>query len=490
MGKRVPNAFNLLIVIYAALGSTACSYGLAVIGSTIGQPTFYTALNMAPPGTPGYSDSANLISAYNGVNSAGAIMGATFVAWYANYAGRKRSIQLGALIQIIGGALSAGSISPGMFIVARLITGECSSSVDPTDSLGIGIGLLITTIPMYQSEVSTPESRGFMTCMHGVMFAVGYSLAAWIGFGTYFAPTTTSFGFRFPLAFECLPCVLLIVGSPWLPYSPRWLLQQNRPEEALSILVRLHRSKEDPEAREARREFFQMRKQLELERSIKADVGHFEVFRTPSNRKRALLAFGMMFGNMFTGVLVITNYGVLLYEEVGLSGYMPLLLSGIWVLVTFPGNVFTAFFVDSIGRRKLLLTGLAGCTVANIFECALLAQYLGTTNKAGLDAAIFFIFFFVIWWCSCIDATQYLYIAEIFPSPIRSQGTAVGLVGLFCGTLVVLVAGPIALNAISWSFYLILIIPPAIEFACVYFFFPETKQRSLEVSYWRCKDCC
>ena len=123
MGKLVPNTFNLLVVIYAAFGSTACSYGLAVIGSTIGQPTFYTGLNMAPPGTPGYAESANLISAYNGVNSAGAIVGAAFVAWYANWAGRKRSIQLGALVQIIGAALSAGSISPAMFIVARLITG-------------------------------------------------------------------------------------------------------------------------------------------------------------------------------------------------------------------------------------------------------------------------------------------------------------------------------------------------------------------------------
>ena len=124
MGRLVPNAFNLLVVIYAAFGSTACSYGLAVIGSTIGQPTFYTSLDMSPPGTPGYPESANLISAYNGINSVGAIIGAAFVSWYANYAGRKRTIQLGALVQIVGGALSAGSISPAMFIVARLVTGR------------------------------------------------------------------------------------------------------------------------------------------------------------------------------------------------------------------------------------------------------------------------------------------------------------------------------------------------------------------------------
>ena len=35
------------------------------------------------------------------------------------------------------------------------------------------IGALVTAIPMYQAEVSTPESRGFMVSMHGVMFAMG-----------------------------------------------------------------------------------------------------------------------------------------------------------------------------------------------------------------------------------------------------------------------------------------------------------------------------
>ncbi|KAI9710317.1 MAG: hypothetical protein M1820_002812 [Bogoriella megaspora] len=467
MGKRIPNYFNLLVVIYVALGSTACSYGMAIIGSTVGQPTFYTSLNMAPPGTPGYDKTANLLSAYNGVNAAGSIFGAAFTAWFAQWAGRKRNIQLGAVIVTIGGALCAGSVDVAMFIVSRFIA-------------GFGIGMLITAIPMYQSEVSTPESRGFMTCMHGIMFAVGYSLAAWIGFACYFSSPTSSFGWRFPVAFQCAPALLLLAGSYILPFSPRWLLQQDRQEEAFAVLKRLHVSKEDPDGKEASREFFQMRKQLELDRRIKAKPGAFDVFKTPANRKRALFAFTLMFGFEFTGILVITNYGVLLYEEIGLGDYMPLLLSAIYVTVTFPGNVFTALYVDKIGRRKIILFGLAGCIICNIFECALQAQYLGTNNKSGLDAAIFFIFFFVIFWSSCLDATQYLYVSEIFPNQIRSQGSAVGLIGLYCGSIVVLVAGPIALNVISWKFFIVLIIPPAFLWFIVFFFYPETKQRSLE----------
>lgn len=197
------------------------------------------------------------------------------------------------------------------------------------------------------------------------------------------------------MSFQVAPALVLLIGSPQLPFSPRWLLQQDRHEEALAVLLRLHRSKEDPEGHEAKREFYQMRKQLELDRSLVPKAGAFELFRTPSNRKRALFAFGLLFGNMFTGILVITNYSVIIYEQIGLTGYMPLLLIGVFVLITFPLNVLTAFIIDRVGRRKLLVIGLSGCLIANIFECALQASYLKSKNQAGLNACIFFIFFFV-----------------------------------------------------------------------------------------------
>ncbi|EER25141.1 hypothetical protein D8B26_007751 [Coccidioides posadasii str. Silveira] len=470
MGKLVPNAFNLAVVIFVALGSTACSYGMAIISSTIGQPSFYHDFNLAKQGEPGYGRTSSLIGAMNGLNSAGSAFGCAFLSWSADRYGRLRSLQIGSLILVIGAALCAGSVNMAMFLVARFIA-------------GFGIGILVTGIPMYQAEASAPSSRGFMVSMHGIMFAVGYSLASWIGFGCYFmsaAGNMSSFAWRFPLAFQAAPAILLIIGSPWLPYSPRWLLEKGRSEEAREVLIRLHRTADDPQNIEAEKEFFQMKKQLELDREIKQNTGKWDILKTGPNRRRALVGFALMFGNQFTGVLIIANYGVLLYASLGMKTFMPLLLSALWVTASFPGNVFTAFFVDRLGRRFFLLTGLGGILFTLIMECWTQAVYLGTDNAAGQKAAVFFLFLFIFFWSTFIDATQFLYLAEIFPTQTRSQGMALGMAGMFAATIILLISGPIALDQITWKFFFVLIIPTALHLAGVYFFYPETKQRSLE----------
>lgn len=159
---------------------------------------------------------------------------------------------------------------------------------------------------------------------------------------------------------------------------------------------------------------------------------------------------------------------------------MPLLLSALWVTASFPGNVFTAFFVDRLGRRFFLLTGIGGILFCLIMECWTQARYLGTENMAGQKAAVFFLFLFIFFWSTFVDATQYLYLSEIFPTHIRSQGMALGMAGTFLASIILLVAGPIALDVIKWKFFLVLILPTALHLAGIYFLYPETKQRSLE----------
>ncbi|EME44963.1 hypothetical protein DOTSEDRAFT_23064 [Dothistroma septosporum NZE10] len=165
--------------VYVALSSTACSYGLAILGSTIGQPSFYSSLGLAAQGEPGYDKTANWIAAFNGASGGAACIGAIFNSWSADALSRKHTIQIGAIVLSIGAALNAACVSQAMLVVGRLVA-------------GFGIGVLVTCIPMYQAEVSTPETRGFMVSMHGIMFAIGYMFSSWIGFAVYFISASGS----------------------------------------------------------------------------------------------------------------------------------------------------------------------------------------------------------------------------------------------------------------------------------------------------------
>lgn len=176
----------------------------------------------------------------------------------------------------------------------------------------------------------------------------------------------------------------------------------------------------------------------------------------------------------------MTNYGVLIYASLGFTGSTPLLLNALWTSFTIIGNIWTAFYIDKYGRRAFMLIGTIGCTSCVIFLCALTASFLGTDNVAGLRAAVFFIFFYIFWWCFFIDATQYVYIAEIFPNHLRPQGVALGLSSFYLASEITLVGAPVALDRIGWKFYLVLIIPSAVYIVLIYFLFPETKGRTLE----------
>lgn len=70
--------------------------------------------------------------------------------------------------------------------------------------------------------------------------------------------------------------------------------------------------------------------------------------------------------------------------------------------------------------------------------------------------------------------------SEIWPNHLRSQGTALGLSFFYLASEVTLVAAPVALDKIGWRFYLVLICPSAVYVVLMYFFFPETKGRTLE----------
>lgn len=463
--------YNWAVVMLMALGQTSVSYSLSAISGALGQPNFYVYMNLtADPSDPRYSRTSNYVSATTGTLLSGGCLGVCLTGWLADRLGRKLTLQIGAITLIIGGALQAASIDQGMFLAARVIT-------------GIGMGSCWTTIPMYQAELATPASRGFMVSMSGVMFALGYMLSGWINFGTYYggvqAPNST-WPWRFPLAMQILPMVIMLLGSPALPEAPRWLVKNERHEEGMSVLTQLHAQKDDTSNELARREYDQISTQIAYETVLHKQLGSFALIRTSSNRMRAFMGVGILVGCQFLGLSVVGTYGVLVYSSLGMTGSIPLLLQAIWVSISLPGNFLTALFVDKLGRRVFLLIGSIGILICLVVLAVLEALYLRTTNIAGQKASIFIIFLMIVFWCTCMDATQFVYLSEIYPNYLRAQGQALGMLGWMVSGIILLVAAPIAMDKIGWKFLLVNISCTVAFIISLYLFYPETRLKSIE----------
>lgn len=177
---------------------------------------------------------------------------------------------------------------------------------------GLGIGLLVTVCPMYLSEMSSAFHRGWLVGHHAIFLVFGYMLAGWVGFACYYAETTIpAFGWRFPLALQCLFPLILLCGSPWLPRSPRWLITKGKDDEAQSVLRKLRASSEDPNGLVAKEEFVQTKEQIRLEAERLANYGGSvwkAIFTRSSYRKRMAIGFLTQWGAEFGGPLIIVSF--------------------------------------------------------------------------------------------------------------------------------------------------------------------------------------
>ena len=122
-------------------------------------------------------------------------------------------MMLGGFIMIIGVIIQTTAVkghrATAQFIIGRTIT-------------GVGNGINTSTIPTYQAECSRTANRGLLICIEGGVIAFGTMIAYWIDYGASYG--TDNLTWRFPIAFQIVFGIILIVGTWFLPESPRWLL--------------------------------------------------------------------------------------------------------------------------------------------------------------------------------------------------------------------------------------------------------------------------
>lgn len=447
------------IIAFATLGSLAYGYSAAIIGSTLGQPSFlaYFGLDTA-------SNSAALQGAINGLFQAGGLFGTLVFGFLADKCGRCKAIFIATVVAVIGGALQAGSVHIAMFLVARFIT-------------GFGIGGLVMLVPLWQSEVAPSHSRGLLVGLHGVSILAGYSLSAWVGYGFYFVNVAGA-QWRPPLALQCFPPLVLGAGILFIPESPRWLVEKDKLPQAKATLERIYRDTNDPTNEEAHRQFHQIRSQLECERDLPSSW--LSLLTVPHYRRRTLIGFTTLLAGQLTGTTVINNYGPTLYSSLGHGPAASLALSAGWLTEGLVCNIVNAILLDYVGRKWLMTTGLAGCAVSLLGAGIMVALYGGTDNKPGNSAGVFFLYLHLTFYATCMDASTYVYASEIWPTHLRAKGFAASVAGLFVGSLTLLEAAPTAFETIGFRFYLIMMAFTVVCAVIFAVFFPETKGLSLE----------
>jgi MFS family permease len=149
-------------------------------------------------------------------------------------------------------------------------------------------------------------------------------------------------------------------------------------------------------------------------------------------------------------------------------------------LCGFVFNIIAMAYVDRVKRNVLITVGLVSCATTIAVEAALQKYYLYSTDRRGLIAAATMIFVFQATYSLFLDGATYFYIAEIWPSHLRSQGYAIGIATLSLTNLVWLQGAPHAFNTIGWKYYLFFVVIPVLGAVVIFFVFPDTLHKPLE----------
>ncbi|KAK4185116.1 general substrate transporter [Podospora australis] len=443
--------------------TSACSAGFLLFGYDQGvmsgvviSPSWLSAMGHPSPW---------VIGTLTAVYDIGAIIGAILAAFTSDSLGRKRTLLLGAFLVCISGLAMGFSRDRVQFGASRT-------------AVGVGIGYITSVCPVYQSEISAHKQRGWQVCCQLTTMLVGLALAYWINYGFYFYQGDAQW--RVPLWIQCVFAVYILVLTPFLPDTPRWLFSHGSDAAAgKEVLARLRGKPQDHQ--EVQQEAEQI--QLAIDRETKANNGHTpgwgDLFKPNgvSADKRFYLAIGIQFMQQMTGINIVTYYAPTLYKTgLGMSEEKALLLGGYTQLWYILASLVTWYTIDRVGRRKLFISMALGMAVV------LVGEGLATKADSHMGAIIAVVCLFLFegcfsWgWMACV----WIYPPEILPLSIRAKGSALAAAADFIGNWIVVEVTPVGIATMGWTFYLVWATFNLVNAGIVWLFYPETGGLQLE----------
>ncbi|PLN76038.1 MFS monosaccharide transporter [Aspergillus taichungensis] len=404
--------------------------------------------------------SKGLTGAVVAVYIAGEAVGALMQTLIADRLGRLRFMELMCVIVTIGTVIQTASVNIGMFLAGRVLA-------------GFAVGGMVATVPIYLSEISDPRYRGLIGGISGCGISFGTMASNWVGYACSFAP----YGpvqWRLPLGIQIPWGIIMFLGLiTFMPNSPRHLIRRGQIEQARSEFTRIRR---DLHSEDVHREFALMLAQIEYEKEREI-MSYREIFRV--FRHRVLVSIAVQTMTSLTGVNVIQV--TILYKSLGIDPHGVLALAAVYGTVAFVVNSLTTkYLTDQWGRRKMILSGLGGIVLIEIYAAVMQREFQHTDNRVGKGFAILGIYLFVVAYYGMLNSTTWLYGAEVLPIALRSKVMGLAAASHFIVNVAITEAGPSAFANIHENYYYVFVVCSAFFLVVAYFYFPETKRKTLE----------
>lgn len=393
----------------------------------------------------------------------GCVVGSIMCFFVGDKYGRRKMIMTGGSIMIIGTIILASSYSRAQLIVGRIVT-------------GVGNGFNSSSIPVYQSEMARAFNRGQLLTWQAVVTIAGLCIAYWLDYGTSF--TWSSLQWRLPMAFQAFFAIWLVVITIFLPETPRWLVAQDRNNEAADVLARLYESHVNDEFIQEQRAY------IEASVAQESAGGPFKIRELFTggkigNFRRVCITIAVMLMQQFTGSNMINYYAPVVYTNtMKISRNLSLILGGCTSLTYLVGSLIPLWAMDRFGRRNLLIFSSVGLCVCFVIVAVLLSAENVSKARAGGACAMVFLFqiFLGIGWLP----VPWFYPSEINTTRLRSCGMAIGSAFNWLAVFAVVEITPIAIDNIDWRVFIIFAVFNGLWGPIVYCFFPETMGLELE----------
>lgn len=427
--------YGVLVAVAGAVGGLLFGYDTAVISGAI---LFVRHLFRLSPLETEVAVAAVL---------AGAALGAALAGYLSDRFGRRPVLLADAIIFAIFAVFTGLATGLVTFAAARFVVG-----------IAVGIASMVT--PLYLAEVAPPKIRGAIVTLNQLAIVLGIVIA-------YYADYlfSGSGNWRGMFISAVAPALVLLLALIILPESPRWLAAHGRMTDAARILQRVESADLVPQ---------HLR---EIEEVTRADRLAFRDLFTPRFRKALVAGVGLAIFQQITGVNAIVYYTPIILQMAGFHSASSAILATVLVgVVNVIFTIVSLFLLDRVGRRPILLVGIAlmGLSLAYL-------GYLFGVPHVPRIAILLDVLVYLAAFAVGLGPIFWLLISEIYPTNIRGQAMSFATVTIWIFDLLTTVTflslvGALGARHAFWLY--------AIACAAAFYFslckVPETKGRTLE----------